>query len=534
MSHSVIFAGHSRVEFSSKPAGAYVIANVLRKYGFTATVIDLVFSLPKEELHALIDKFVTSTTRFICLSTTLLGPVNLDAGTLEDCEAEFKPIMEYCQTRAPQATWIIGGSKIGKHDPTTLPFHYAVIGQGESTLTAIINHELYDDPLQVLEEINGVKYVSDRTYGFDEFNTSQELTFTAQDGVAPGEVLPLEYGRGCVFKCSYCSYDLTGKSFGDFTKTEEALYSSLMNNYELFGTTKYTLTDDTINDSLEKALGLQRVVDRLPFKIEFGGYMRLELFQKHPEMVEIYRAAGLKAVNFGIETFNKKAGAAVGKGFGEKAKDVLEQLKQVWGDDVEITGNFILGLPHDTFQDLEAQQLWLESSPVFTNLFYSTLVISKSQGLQGFEDYYTDLPITPELQIYLDKHSQVRQFFKTYLNWGSPEMNRAQADALRRSYTDRFIRSRGNKLSAQLSAFNLMVLSRYHPLDELKTFLLKDYSTIMSSIRRRRIDEYLELMKQATNIELPLPERQTPLLLKDTGVFQPKRMRVIPIKHAPH
>ena len=387
MSDVVIFCGY-QPKLKTKPAGAYITANVFRECGYGAIVIDYANKLTKLQLSTLIEKFVTRYTKYIGLSTTLFSEGNVDA--------EFEWIVNKCKQINPLVKFVIGGSSVIHGHKTMLPVDYAIVGQSESTLLAVLRHVEYGDQLHISEEINGVKYISDNVYGYNAYNSSEHSKFTEYDAVRPNETLPLEFGRGCVFKCSYCTYDLIGKNFGDYTKTEESIYSVLMHNYEKFGTTRYMFTDDTINDSLEKALLLEKIVNRLPFKFEFGGYMRLELFQKHPEMIEIYKNCGIRGAKFGVETFNKTAGLTVGKGFGEKAKDVLENLYNSWGNTASISVNFLVGLPYDTVEDLEKQVQWLENTNIVGNCAFNHLRIWKNNK-NGFNfkpeliNYYTDM-----------------------------------------------------------------------------------------------------------------------------------------------
>jgi radical SAM superfamily enzyme YgiQ (UPF0313 family) len=147
---------------------------------------------------------------------------------------------------------------------------------------------------------------------------------------------------------------MIGKKRGEYTKTKETLIEEFIYNYETFGTTKYMFMDETTNDSIEKVEFLHDVIGSLPFKIEWGGYARLELHYKHPEMAALMRETGLSYVQYGIETFNKKSGEVVGKGMDpEKIQKILQDLKRQWKQDVKITSGFIIGLPYETRESLK-------------------------------------------------------------------------------------------------------------------------------------------------------------------------------------
>jgi coproporphyrinogen III oxidase-like Fe-S oxidoreductase len=120
--------------------------------------------------------------------------------------------------------------------------------------------------------------------------------------------------------------------------------------------------DETTNDSMEKAEFLLDITSSLPFKIKWGGYARIDLFYSNPEMASIMLETGLAHTFFGIETFNKKSGSAVGKGLDpDKVKQTLISLREIWKSDVRITSGLMIGLPHETKQTLKDLENYLLS-----------------------------------------------------------------------------------------------------------------------------------------------------------------------------
>jgi radical SAM superfamily enzyme YgiQ (UPF0313 family) len=504
MADVVIFCGY-KPKIKTKPAGAYITANVFRECGYSTIVIDYSNKLSKIQLSTLIEKFVTSNTKYIGLSATLFSEGDVDL--------EFEWIVDKCKQVNPFLKLIIGGSPIIHGHKTKLPIDYALVGQSESTLIALLRHLEYGDNLQISEEVRGVKYVGDSIYGYSTYNSSQHSKFTEYDAVRPNETLPLEFGRGCVFKCSYCTYDLIGKNFGDYTKTEESMYSVLMHNYEKFGTTRYMFTDDTINDSLEKALLLEKIVNRLPFKFEFGGYMRLELFHKHPEMIEIYKNCGIRGAKFGVETFNKKAGLTVGKGFGEKAKDVLEDLYRGWGDTASISVNFLVGLPYDTLEDLEKQVQWLETTNVVGNCAFNHLRIWKNDK-NGFNfkseliNYYTDTSPNDG---------------RVLSNWKSPIMTYQECHKLCINMFDRVIATRNTYVS-RYDAFSIPILMEKLPAERLSETINNDLNKILfGNFFNKLADIYYEDLIKINNPQENLSGKLTiPEITAHSNVFESK------------
>jgi radical SAM superfamily enzyme YgiQ (UPF0313 family) len=512
MAHAVIICGQAVGYSAGRSAGAYIIANVFRQYGITAIVLDRFLSMQPAYRQQLIEKFVDDDTRFICVSSTLMGnKIDGNGVQMSDVDAQLAPWLELCKQRAPLAVTIVGGSRITAKESIGFPYDYAVIGQGERTLLAIVNHELYGDTLISTVNRGTTHYVSDKTYGYDSYNTSTYLRFTDDDAVLHNEVLPLEFGRGCVFKCSYCNYPLIGKSFNEFTRSKELLIADFKYNWEKFGINKYVLIDDTCNDSIEKVQIWHDAVKESQVPVEFAGYMRLELFHKYPEMAKLYLDSGLKAAIFGIETFNKEAGVTVGKGFGEKAKDTLLALKQVWGEEVAIQGNFIVGLPHDSIEQLDEQFEWLMSTKaVHIAAFHALSITNRSDSILAseYKSYY-------EVDRINEKSGVVY--------WRSPVMTFEHAINMVDSYRSRW-REANTGYVNRASGFQVMVLSQYY---DFETLYNRDLTVDeRKKINRARNIAYKnKLLTQVDNPKAELPTKRLTPVVKPGGVFESRNVK---------
>jgi radical SAM superfamily enzyme YgiQ (UPF0313 family) len=207
----------------------------------------------------------------------------------------------------------------------------------------------------------GQKRFFNRVLGYDykaqapvwDFRNSS-TRYTEYDFVTKQETLSLEVGRGCRFKCTFCSYPLIGqKNIDDYLKFPEVLKAELMENYQRWGTTQYYIMDDTFNDSTEKLIMVKEVLDSLPFKIKFWCYLRIDLIAQHPEQISLLKEMGLNQTYFGIETFHPKASKVIGKGMdGNKRKAALALCKEIWGDDVHIQAGFMVGLPYESEESI--------------------------------------------------------------------------------------------------------------------------------------------------------------------------------------
>jgi radical SAM superfamily enzyme YgiQ (UPF0313 family) len=510
LADSVIFCGYSRVRFGTKPAGALIVANVLRSMGLTAAIIDHALTMSSDDRKKLIDKFVDKNTKFICVSTTLLGPTGSDINVMAGCDRLFKPIMDYIRSIAPNAKFIVGGSKITAGQPTELPYDYIVRGQAETTLKAIILHELRGDPLS--EITPGV--VTDKMYGFDEFNENIDLRPTVQDGVLENETLPFEFGRGCVFQCAFCNYDMLGKKFGDYNKTEEAILSVLLSNYEKFGVTRYQLADDTLNDSDEKIDRILKISKRLPFQLEYGAYIRVELLEKLKGSASRLLDSGLRGANLGLETLNKKSGATVGKGYGMNALRTLAEARKIWKDTVAVNVNFIIGLPYDSFADLEIQRKIIVEADYLDHVIYTPLGIPHkgdslfSQGL--YKKYYTEAPqLHPLFEENVKKFEETDSYFTENINWQSEEMNVGDAIILAREYMADFAEKRPYIVN-NIMSFCAMSLLENLTMHQLRTLKYVESDELLTGFAKRKVERYVAKMLSS---EIQIPTTLTPVIL---------------------
>jgi len=215
-------------------------------------------------------------------------------------------------------------------------------------------------------------------YDEGNFKTST-IRWEHEDLLDANDWVPIEIARGCAFNCSYCNYEHKGRF--DLYKSPQVIRDELIRNYELFGITKYLLVDDLYNDSKEKVRRLyDHVWSKLPFKIEWSSYMRLDMFWADRESIDIIKASGAKYTTFGIETLHNTAGKRVGKGLGKtRILETLELLKERWGDDVLASGQFIAGLPDEPIEHIQETIEWSANTDLLHSVSWNPLYLFPSE-----------------------------------------------------------------------------------------------------------------------------------------------------------
>jgi hypothetical protein len=346
-------------------AGPARLATELRLAGFDTICVDIgalninyVSTLDK-----IIEKFVGKDTLWVGISTTFLtnifGIKISREGLPESNTSDDKFLLHFldkCKQRNPNVKFILGGSYFVNLDKYGF-YHFKGYADYELIeFTQWCKDQSYKMNIDRLGKVINCKE-------FSSFVTSQ-IKWHASDLIMPNETLPIEISRGCIFKCKFCAFPLNGKYKGEWIKRTEVLRNELIYNYETYGTTRYIFADDTYNDSLDKITDLyENVFSKLPFKLNFTSYLRLDLMNRFPDSVEILQKSGLRSAMFGIETNNVESAKTIGKGLEfEKQIEFIKKIKTNEFKDVLTHSAFILGLPKDTRASMESLKQFLLSN----------------------------------------------------------------------------------------------------------------------------------------------------------------------------
>ena len=120
------------------------------------------------------------------------------------------------------------------------------------------------------------------------------VKYEERDYIQPQEVLTLELARGCKFKCKFCAYPILGVK-GDYSRCGDSVREELLENYEKWGVTNYTVSDETINETPAKLAKLANAIKQLPFQPHLAGFIRADLLINKPETWQDLWDMGLRS-----------------------------------------------------------------------------------------------------------------------------------------------------------------------------------------------------------------------------------------------
>ena len=349
MNHGIIMGGVVDYYYDSikRAPGAHKIATHLRKEGWNVEVLDFVQSWKLDELKEFSRQRVTTDTKFLGLSATF--------------SIRFKVLFEFVRwfKKEYPDILIVGGSQ-AFHNCEGIPLDYMVHGYGELAMSAILSGNVKYTEHRWL---NGHKFRRvDATHDYMAARMKNLSThYEERDYIEPHEVLTVEFGRGCIFNCHFCT--LTYRNIkDDHSRAEDNLYKELLENYNKWGTTNYSISDETVNDYTEKIERFAGAIRKLPFKPNMAGYIRGDLLVHKQKDWQAIEDIGLNTQFYGIESFHRPSARSVGKGMESgKLQDGLLEYR----DYMKSKGHFqahlslIAGLPHETLDTLRETKKWV-------------------------------------------------------------------------------------------------------------------------------------------------------------------------------
>ena len=427
----ILFTDMNSSFWHAKPMGAYRLASELRKHGYTATVIDFFgeWLADPKLFNQLLDLLVSDQTLFIGFSSVFFTEHQVQAPDIRSYEdlKQYKktawPLYDdrmklyfgLIRRKFPHVKLVHGGIHEGHvvGRQVTDYVDFVITGLADTTIIELADHLSKNTSLKYMPSTGKAKLLAHdvRASSFDFPNCV--VDYAPEDHVMPGEVLPMETSRGCLFKCSFCDFPLIGRKKGDpdYHKTVDVIAHEFRRNFERYQVNKYFFVDDTFNESTTKLQEILRARDISGVDIRFECYLRADLLARFPEQIPLLKELGIESTILGIESLYLPSAQAIGKStHPEKVKEVMYRLKE--DDSIRVFASFIVGLPEDNPDTLSTWTDWvLDSSCPADGFRFVPLGISgMSEICQNPEKFgYT---VTPDHKYWSNKHWDLPQAAK--------------------------------------------------------------------------------------------------------------------------
>lgn len=350
--------------YANRYPGAHRIATELRKNDWDIEVIDFVHWWSFDQLKSLLISRIDQDTKFIGISSVFsVWP--------ECCES----ICQWLKENHPDITIIYGSGTFKTLKTRCLDYY--LVGYGETTTIKLMKHLFSNGESLRYQTIKGIKVI--KTEGAAPWRDPL-IIYEDRDFIQPFEWLGIEFSRGCKFSCAYCNFPNIGVK-GDWTRDAVSVERHLKDAYDRFGVTRYTVSDETFNDSIEKISKFADVMDNLNFEPFFTGFVRADLMASRG-LEEWEQLARMKFYGhfYGIETFNHKTGKAIGKGMDpEKLQQGLIDIKNYFlNQDKGLyrgTIALVAGLPYESEESMQSSFDWLTKNWIGESYLFNLLEI---------------------------------------------------------------------------------------------------------------------------------------------------------------
>lgn len=389
----------------SRYVGPYKLKHWIKKSGYSAQVVDHIHNLDQEQLYTATKKFITDKTLVIGLSTTFTTDKVLTwaDGTKSSFPEHVLKTAYRLKTEYPYIKFVLGGYS-SEHVYGGTVWDATIMSYKESCEDIFVEYLNYiskgtepplvktiDNYFLLSEDYKAKNKVFYRPHYYEARNKiynieHDDFRFTAEDAVLPGEALPLDISRGCIFACRFCAYPHLGKSKTDYIRGMEYVKEELIQNYELFGTTNYMILDDTFNESLEKMDAFLKMTESLPFKISYSAYLRVDLINRFPDTAYMLKESGVFGAFHGIESMHPYASKLVGKGWNgtPQAREFIPKLyHDMWKGEVPMHLNYILGWPKETHEDAMDVLRWFKDANMYS-IAFERLALSDPETTHKF------------------------------------------------------------------------------------------------------------------------------------------------------
>jgi len=262
---------------------------------------------------------------------------------------------------------------------------FAVIGEGEETLPELLN------ALENKADLSGVPGIAYRKEGRPALNPAREpirdlqavniiprawglIDIKAYSGYANWNgVCRNKYyaavltSRGCPFKCFFCrSRDTFGSGFRG--RRPEDVVDELDFLNKKLGVREIHIFDDVFNYDRQRAMDICRlIIDRkLKIDIAFPNGLRADLMT--PDMVDMFKAAGVYKINYGIESASVALQKTLGKGLDiGRVKETIDRTVKAG---IITAGYFIFGFPGESRDDIRETIDFAVRSPLDNAYFF--------------------------------------------------------------------------------------------------------------------------------------------------------------------
>jgi radical SAM superfamily enzyme YgiQ (UPF0313 family) len=338
----------------------------------------------------------------------------------------YHHLLRICQSiksRKPQTLTVLGGvHATAAHYETLRDFHdvdFIVHGEGENAFRSLLMTLKSDGNLAGVNNLSYRKngqIVSTPTLPLiQDLDTLPFPDFSYLE-MAPQDIIYLEVGRGCPFKCNFC-FTASYWQRKHRIKSPARVIRELTYFKTDYGRTDFNFTHDLLTTDRRWVIDFCRQLAATDLNVTWTCSSRTDTLDE--EQIYWMRRAGCRDIYFGVETGTPEMQAKIDKNLD------LDEAERIIGKSTEAgigaTVGFIAGLPGESDTSLRGT---LKKAFYFLNLPGATVHLFGFNPYRGsphfekiksslvFDDHFVDFPLSDE--VHAENCKLMESHFETF------------------------------------------------------------------------------------------------------------------------
>ena len=283
----------------------------------------------------------------------------------------------------------------GEGETTVYPLFSALLkGEDYTEIDGLTyrdtNSNIVENPVApLIEDLDTLPYID------YSFVPNEAIEYTVKDSFAAR----LDVGRGCPFKCAYCSTNIFWqKKFR--IKSADRIISEMLKINEAFGVSNFIFSHDLFTASKKKVLEFTNALRNCNTKFKWTCSSRVDTLDE--ETIAEMASNGMHAVYLGVESGSERMQKLIDKNL--KVKDIINTVSLLLQHDIKVTASFMYGFPEETEEDLEKTLQLVHTLYKLGVVRFQFHLCSITQGTPYYYKYFDKLTLA------LNQSDQVGNF----------------------------------------------------------------------------------------------------------------------------
>ncbi len=294
----------------------------------------------------------------------------------------------------PSMKIFIGGAQVNKDDAKfdfeNLNIDAAIIGEGEESVEELLDffQGTYTKkfiPGVILREEDGsltlgperplLKMKNLPSPDFSDFDFSK---YTGQN-------IPIEFSRGCIASCTFCSETNFWVSFR--TKTALQIVDEMELHVKNHGISDFRIVDSLMNGNHRLLESMVDLILERSLVVGWNGFCRIDK-KLTPELLRKMKKAGCHTVNYGIESGSQNVLNLMKKQY--TVKEIYRCVKDTYEAGIHVDSQILIGFPGESwFNFFETLKTLRDLNPYFHRIYPGIpLEVTKQTEIWDNLDFY--------------------------------------------------------------------------------------------------------------------------------------------------